>query len=236
MVAANLWTSYTHKISAPWVDPAHSKVTSMQMAQYIPAQAFSVWHRITPAFATSGNIIAKASGLFSSSVGGSSGQELTPQDRNRQKVATDYDLPRDLQIELDEIIFKKIFDENTIGANSEALQCLRKGKGWSWGKCDDYSAFVKALVSAERQKQELDPNLKDHMKLKVRAYFAESDVMVGAGGQKYIEECWGWQEIAFNDVMDFNSVTVAGTDHDSIMQFIEVLEKICTDAGGSLVR
>ncbi|KAL7940773.1 alpha/beta-hydrolase [Trichoderma barbatum] len=219
---------------APWVDPAQSKVTLWQMAQYIPTQAFGIWNQIPPAFATSGTIFTKATNIFSS-VGGKDGQELTSQDRNRQKLATDYDLPRDVQLELESMLRKRIFDGNTAGANSEALQCLRKGKGLSWGVCDDYNVFVKALVSVERQKQQLDPNFQDHMKLKVRAYFAESDVMIGVGGQKYVEECWGCQKSTFNDVMDFSSVTVASTDHDSVMQNIEVLEKLFIGAGGSLI-
>jgi hypothetical protein len=226
--------NFTYKMLAPWVDPAHSKATSMQMAQYVPAQAFSIWHRITPALVTSGNIVTKAHNLFSSSIGSNNRQEVTSQEKNRQKLAVEYDLPRDLQTELEPLLVKKLFQENTIGANSEALQCLRKGEGWSWGECDDYGIFAKTLAETERQKQQLNPNAKDHVKLKIRAYFAESDVMIGTGGQRYIENCWGWGESTFSDVIDFDSTTIAGTDHDSLMQSIEVLEKIFADAGGSL--
>ncbi|UKZ82799.1 hypothetical protein TrVFT333_010597 [Trichoderma virens FT-333] len=223
-------------LMAPWVDPAHSKATLWQMAQYVPTQAFGLWNHITPAFATSGTIFTKTASFFSSSIDNGDGQELSSRNRDRQKLAAAYDLPRDVQLELETMLMKKIFDENTTGANDEALQCLRKGKGWSWGECDDYSVFVKALVSAERQKKQLDPNFQDSMKLKIRAYFAESDVMIGVGGQKYVEECWGWPESLFDDVIDFSSVTVAGTDHDSVMQSIEVLEKLFADAGGSSMR
>ncbi|KAL7929317.1 Alpha/Beta hydrolase protein [Trichoderma chlorosporum] len=221
---------------APWVDPAHSKVTTWQMAQYIPTRAFGLWNHITPAFATSGTIFNKANSFFSSSIGAGEGQELSSQDINRQKLASTYGIPRDTQLEVESVLMKKIFDENTSGANDEALQCLRKGKGWSWGECDDYSVFVTDLVSTERQRKKLEPGFHERMKLKVRAYFAESDVMIGVGGQKYMEHCWGWQETTFDDVVDFNSVTVAGTNHDSVVQSIEVLEKLFADAGGSLVR
>ncbi|KAL6856806.1 alpha/beta-hydrolase [Trichoderma novae-zelandiae] len=229
---------------APWVDPAHSKVTSMQMLQYLPTQAFSIWHRIprffvvdaAPVLATSGTVLNKATSLFSASSGTNNVQELTTLERNKQKLADEYNFPRDFQMELGTVLTKKIFDENTVGANGEALQCLRKGKGWSWGECDDYAVLMESLVSTERQRRQLNPNWQDDMRLKVRAYFAESDIMIGAGGQKYIEEIWGWKDNAFGDVLDFDSVTVPATDHDSVMQPIENLEQLFVDAGGSLVR
>ncbi|KAL7807899.1 alpha/beta-hydrolase [Trichoderma aethiopicum] len=227
----------------PWVDPARSKSTSMQMLQYIPTPAFSIWHRIprffvvdaAPVLTTSGTVLNKATSLFSASVG-TDVQELTVLEKNRQKLADEYDFPRDLQMELSKILTKKIFDENTVGANSEALQCLRKGQGWSWGECEDYSVLVETLVSAERERRQSNPNWRDSMRLKVRAYFAETDIMIGAGGQKYFEEIWGSKDKAFDDVVDFESVTVPGTDHDSVMQPVEVLEQVFIGAGGSLVH
>ncbi|PTB64945.1 hypothetical protein BBK36DRAFT_1170610 [Trichoderma citrinoviride] len=228
----------------PWTDPAHSKITSMQILQYIPTPAFNVWHRIprffavdaAPVITTSGTLLNKATSLFSTSMGINNAQELTALERNRQKLADEYDFPRDLQMELSTILTKKIFDENTVGANSEALQCLRKGKGWSWEACDDYGAFVKSLVSTERQRRQMNPNWQDSMRLKVRAYFAESDIMIGASGQKYIEEICGWKGNSFEDVLDFDSFTVPGTDHDSVMQPVEILEQVFVDAGGSPIR
>ncbi|KAM0263179.1 hypothetical protein ACHAQJ_001334 [Trichoderma viride] len=220
---------FTYKASAPWVDPAYSKVKTWQMAQYIPAQAFGIWHHITPALATSGTIVTKASNLFSSSNGNSTGQE-----RNRQKLAVEYGLPKDLQVQLELLLSKRIFQENTVGADSEALQCLRKGEGWSWGECDNYGDFVKTLVRTERQKQQSDSNTGGNTKLKIRAYFAENDAMIGSGGQQYIENCWG--ENTFSDVLDFDSIMMVGTDHDSVLQSIEVLEKLFAEVGGSLAH
>ena len=82
----------------------------------------------------------------------------------------------------------------------------------------------------------MNPNWQDSMRLKVRAYFAESDIMIGASGQKYIEEICGWKGNSFEDVLDFDSFTVPGTDHDSVMQPVEILEQVFVDAGGSPIR
>lgn len=226
----------TDTMLAPWVDPAHSKVISMQLMQCIPAQAFSMWHHVAPLLATSGVVINKASSVITSSTGSSSVKD-TPQERNRQKLAVEYDVCRDFQVELESLLGKIITKENTVGANSEALLCARKGKGWSWGECDDYATFVGTLAMSERQKHQLDSNTEEsHAMLKIRAYFAENDVMIGVGGQKYMEDCWGRGGGSLNDVLDFDSVTVAGTDHDSLVQSIEVLEKIFADAGGSITH
>lgn len=222
----------TYTMPAPWVDPAHSKVTSMQLMQYIPAQAFSVWHHIAPLLATSGVVINKASSIIPSTAGGKD----TPQERNRQKLAVEYDVPRDFQTELESLLGKTIMKENIVGANSEALLCARKGKGWSWGECDDYATFVETLATAERQKHQTDSNAESHGKLKVRAYFAENDVMVGVGGQKYMEKCWGREDGSLSDVLDFAAATIADTDHDSLVLSVNVLEKVFADASGSLAR
>lgn len=205
----------------------------MQLMQYIPAQAFSVWHHIAPLLATSGVVINKASSIIPSSAG--SGKD-TPQERNRQKLAVEYDVSRDFQVELESLLGKRIMKENTVGANSEALLCARKGKGWSWGECDDYATFVETLVTAERQKHQTDSNTRSHGKLRIRAYFAENDVMVGVGGRKYMENCWRRQDGSLNDVLDFESATIADTDHDSLVLSVNVLEKVFADAGGSLAR
>jgi hypothetical protein len=227
--------TFTYAVSAPWVDPAHSKVTSMQVMQYIPAGAFAVWHRIAPVLATTGVVVNKVSSIITSSTGSSSGQD-TPQERIRQRLAVEYDVPRDFQIELESLIGKTITKENTVGANSEALLCVRKGKGWSWGECNDYATFVETLAKAERRKYQVDSNAESHPRLKIRAYFAEEDVMIGVGGQKYMEECWGRGEGSLGDVLDFDSATIADTDHDSVVQCIEALERVFTDAGGSQAR
>ncbi|KAH8688440.1 Alpha/Beta hydrolase protein [Ilyonectria robusta] len=220
---------------APWVHPSHSRVTSMQLAQYIPASAFSVWHLIPkffvlkagPAFASSGAVVTKASNVIS---GG--GQDDSELEKNRQRMETVYQLPRDVQIEIDALVMKKVFEENTVGANSEALQVLKKGPALSWGKCEDYEIFVREVVDRERNRRSAGNN-EGMPKLKVAAYFAETDALVGPKGQAYMEECWkGKEEGEFGDVIDFETHTVHGADHDSVMQSAVVLEKLFIAAGG----
>lgn len=207
----------------------------MQLAQYIPASAFSVWHLIPkffvlkagPALASSGAVVTKASNVIS---GG--GQDDSELETNRQRMETVYHLPRDVQIEIDALVMKKVFEENTVGANSEALQVLKKGPALSWGKCEDYETFVREVVDRERDRRSAGNN-EGIAKLKVAAYFAETDALVGPKGQAYMEECWkGKEEGEFGDVIDFETHTVHGADHDSVMQSAVVLEKLFIAAGG----
>ncbi|GMG25285.1 unnamed protein product [Aspergillus oryzae] len=226
---------------APWVDPSHSHVTSMQMAQYVPVKAFNVWNLIPkflllkagPAFTSSEAAITKTSNVISSGSGFSSGGEnYTELERNRRQIEYEYGLSRDVQAEIDSLIFQFMFEESTVGANSEALQCLRKGSDSSntWGKCENYEAYVKELVDLEGRRHRRT----GQEKLKVRAYFAGNDSMIGKAGQDYVEECWARDTREFKDALDFESRTFTQLEHDSLVQSAEVLKSIFLHVGGAM--
>lgn len=198
----------------------------MQLLQLIPTKAFSVWNHIPrffhlkagPVFASSGAVVTKIQDAFSS--GAQDRASASQAEKNRLKIEKDYGLARDTRVEIESLVFQFLFEENTTGANSEALQCLRKETYGTWRKCDDYGQFVKDLVDLERSSGD-----SRRERLKIQAYFAESDSMVGKGGQKYMTECWSGHE-DFHDVLDFESRTISDVDHDSISQSAEVLEGI----------
>ncbi|CAM1510680.1 Fc.00g010150.m01.CDS01 [Cosmosporella sp. VM-42] len=261
---------------APWVDPSHSHMRTFQLAQYLPVKAFGIWHRLPPffmkaqpAFASSAALVTQVTNAFTfgrrnnDSGGSNDGPPCCEIERNARLREQEYGLSRGLQRELSKLTFKLMFEENTVGANSEALQCLRKGV--TWGKCDDYAVFVKDMVDLERSrgctggtlKEVSDPTAEGKAKgnanasaqangetagegvaeararLKVRTYFAEEDALIGKGGQSYVEKCWrGEEEGVFQDVLDFDTKTVAGTDHDTLVQMVEVLEAILVESGG----
>ncbi|CAI7622388.1 unnamed protein product [Penicillium glandicola] len=206
-------------ILAPWVDPAKSGNTSMKMAQYIPAPAFKLWNQIPRLFlakdgsaiATSGEIIANISASFSSKSGDN-------QAKNRRHITQNYGLDLDQQKEINSSMMQFMFKENTVGYNSEALQCLRKEPN-IWGKCEDYEVFVRELVERERGR--------DGAPLRVQAFFAESDSLIGKKGQAYVEKCW--HQIGDGESVgsvEFDSRVVSGSDHDSLVPCAEVWENI----------
>ncbi|KAJ5902160.1 hypothetical protein N7495_002688 [Penicillium taxi] len=182
----------------PWVDPAHSQVTTWQMAKYIPAKAFALWHHI-PRF-----VVTQAGPVFASS------NVLINMTRNSSKEPSDQGNTE--QAELSRLASRFMWDENTVGANSEALTCLRKGDS-DWAACSDYAQCAQTLATRESSGGSF----------KVRAYFAAKDAMIGGRGQRYFEQCW---QAPGMDAIDFASKTVDGTDHDSLVESMEVWEAI----------
>jgi hypothetical protein len=198
----------------------------MQMLQYIPTKAFGIWHRIprfflsqaAPAFASSGALVKKVTDSFSSN--DTSSQDNSRQEKQRRHIEEVYGVSRDIQAELDNLMFKFMFEESTVGANSEALQCLRKEPDNTWGKCEDYEVFVRDFAALERQRG------REGTPLKIQAYFAESDIMIGKKGQTYFEERWCGTNEEHKDAVEFASTTIPGTDHDTLALSVEVWEPI----------
>ncbi|KAL9110893.1 MAG: hypothetical protein Q9227_004693 [Pyrenula ochraceoflavens] len=236
---------------APWVHPRHSRVKSLQLAQRIPAQAFGIWHLIpefivlkaNPVIESSGAVITKISNAIpsmssrSKSHAGQEKKESSSQ-RDYRLLVNHYEVSSTFQTELINLITRSVFKENTIGANSEALLCLKKGGG-QWGVCEEYDTYVQSLIELERRRsnEEGREGQEREGSLQVRAYFAESDTMIGDQGKRYVEECWRNQETGedFRDVLDFKSTVVDGADHDDVAGSIEVWEEISREVGGSVV-
>lgn len=204
---------------APWVNPTHSHVTVMQLAQYVPTKAFTIWHLIprffvtqaTPALASSGALVHRVSSRNGSS--SKAAKDHSFLDANWRRVERDYGVPHAEQAELARLALRFMYKEDTVGANSEALKCLRKGDS-SWGVCEDYARCVQTLAARERS---------TGGRVSVRAYFAAKDALVGSRGQKYFEGCWRAPSL---EAIDYESTTVDGTDHDTVVQSVEVWEEI----------
>lgn len=224
---------------APWVEPAHSKNATMQAARLIPASAFGVWNLLPkfsmlqarPAFAYSGALFTN----LSNAVFGSGSQE-EGQTENCRRMDVDYGVPRAVQSQLAELAMKSTFAEETVGANSEALLCLKKGLPTAWGACQDYDAYVKRLYATEQERLGNSANSgQTSAKLRIRAYFAESDALIGKKGDAYLTQCFkGEARGPSSSAVDFETSTIAGTDHDSILGMVDVLEEIFVQAGGHL--
>lgn len=212
----------------------------LQAARLLPTSAFGVWNLLPkfsmlqakPALAFSAPLF---NALFSPS---STSPAATIQEANRQRLDVEYGIPALVQEELAERMMKAMFAEDTAGANSEALLCLKKGPKAAWGACDDYAVFARQLRRDERErvaKVGASPE-QPVSRLMIRAYFAESDALVGKKGQEYVTNCFrgNGDGEGSSDVVDFEAVTVAGSDHDSIIGMVDVLEEIFVQAGGHM--
>ncbi|KAJ5677519.1 uncharacterized protein N7477_003152 [Penicillium maclennaniae] len=207
---------------APWVDTAHSHVTVMQMAQYIPTKAFTFWHQIPRFFVTQGApMLATSGGLIRKITSRNSAAEETRSslDATEQGIEHDSGISHAEQAELFRLSLRFMYDESTVGANSEALQCLRKGDS-DWGACSDYAQCAQTLAARE---QSMDD------RMRVRVYFAATDALVGRRGQHYFESCWQAPGV---EAIDFVSSTVDGTDHDTLLQSEDVWKAIMASVSG----
>lgn len=107
---------------------------------------------------------------------------------------------------------KYFFEEDTTGANEEARLCLQKGGSNCWLICADYTKYVQDLVKQERERAQSEPT---QPKLRLQVYYAESDIMIGKGGQSYFEECWKQQVVSTN--VQFESQEMPGTNHETVL-------------------
>ncbi|KAL4962972.1 alpha/beta fold hydrolase [Aspergillus stella-maris] len=238
MYLFNCWHKYPGLVSgrvfvlAPWIDPTHSKVTSMQAASYLPKGLFNYWHSIprffvtqaSPVLASSGAVMRKMSGSMSS-ISGLSGSKNDSQeesdksflDANYKRIQRDYGVPVKESEEIARLCLKYMFDESTVGANGEALLCVRNTKngGADWGVCEDYGECAKTLRGLEGEG-----------KVELRAYFAEKDALTGSRGQRYFDECWKSSTPDAEEGVKYVGRWVQGTDHDTLASAVEVWEEI----------
>lgn len=158
-----------------------------------------------PTFTASGSSFTLVTSAFKDEV-------ATAQQREQEarKCLDGYGIPVDVKAELDKMVFKYAFAENTMGVNDEARLCLKSVAGTTWGACEDYPECVRALAETwERRFEE------GGSKLRVDIFLPEEDLMVGKKGMKYFEECWGEERIGKG--IQVETVRWEGTDHETSM-------------------
>ena len=117
-----------------------------------------------------------------------------------------------------------VFEENINGANQEAMLCLRRGfreDQTAWSLFEDYDEGVRKIADSETNRTAIltqtEPELQhQRQKLKVRAYFADEDSMVGPQGAQWFEKCW--QQQGVSKAVDYESKTVPDSGHDTIVE------------------
>lgn len=213
--------------TAPFVDGASSNAPLIRALNVLPAVSINQWSKLASFFVlqASGTIEASSgvlSRLTTALTPGNS--EPSEQEKNFKIIDRDYGLSFDTQMELKNLTGKRMFSEETVGANSEALNCLKKGPEGSWGEADDLTGLVNKLAvrQREQQQQEQDPQLK----LSVMIYLAETDVMTGKTGQEYFRSCWTKEGEGYEDSLDVKITTIEESDHDSVIQSAEALKEV----------
>lgn len=212
-----------------------SFVASDWMPRYLVANCWDnlsgfVATKLMPGFAASGGVvegIKAVGGGLSNPASARAGDE-----EDEKRVMEAYGMTRAQKEEVQKLGLKMMFTETTSGANDEALLCSQKSTDpdeVTWGVCNDYRTFVPAL--AEKWEAILGGY---PVKLRIRAFFAENDALVGEGGRAFWTDCWGGRRCG--DGVEYTGRVVGGTTHDSIGDPENgVLEEVLGEARRALV-
>lgn len=114
---------------------------------------------------------------------------------------------------IDRCIIEHLKAEGPTGINEECLMCMKK-RNVSWEAAEDLPQCLEELLRQEKERERAEGG-KMQRKLAFRAFFSESDIMIGEGGQAYFEKCWTTNS-GLAEAVDFKSVSTMGTNHDNI--------------------
>ncbi|KAI6785919.1 uncharacterized protein J7T54_006258 [Emericellopsis cladophorae] len=206
---------------APFVDVAHSKVPMVLALQKLPEASFAYWNKMASFFALKASVMfGFSSGLLAQFAGALSpgNGEPSAREANMKVIERDYGLGVDLQVELENAVARGLFAEETVGANHEALTCLKKGPDALWAEADDMAMLVKKVAARERETR-----VEGRAALRVGIFFAESDAMTGKAGQEYFQSCWTGQNGQYECSFNVRATTIDKSDHDSVLRAAEAL-------------
>ncbi|SMY21671.1 unnamed protein product [Zymoseptoria tritici ST99CH_1A5] len=195
---------------APWVHMQYSGSGLWTAASKLPQGAFSYWSGLSGFINQNVQSLGALSSAFTPKKSSTCEAETSSQSGN-------YGVSKKVEAEVDRLMADYLFNwESMKGGNEEALLLLKKDASVSWGACEDYVAYVKTLNERETERQKQDEG---YAKLKVRLFFAKSDIMIGKQGQNYFEDVW--KSGCAPDAIELESTEMSGTNHDSVLVDLE---------------
>ncbi|RFU25852.1 hypothetical protein B7463_g10488, partial [Scytalidium lignicola] len=210
----------TLTLLAPWVHPSNSSVSLLHAASLLPNPLLNHWNglmgfiinSINPKLDSSGGAITGFSSMFKFP----SSKQKTEQTKKEEdeKVMKGYGVSKDVKKELDKLIFKYAFAEQSVGANEEARLCL-KSQGSNWAAWEDCEGLVERTKQVwEERSTGPDGEIVEEKRLSVTVNFSEEDFMIGAKGKKYFEQLWAQENCGKGVVVEMTQEK--GTNHDSL--------------------
>lgn len=197
-------------MGAPWIDPSHTGAPAMVLTSAaVPSAVLGKLQSLNSAVQAVAPVSAFSSMCLKAFVPGWATKQPLADGVDRAEV--------EFAEKLAPLVIKRAYEEEMSGLGEEALFFMRrKGKWGDWGDYDTLLDMVAARGDAAGAK------------VKVRAYFAESDIMIGAGkGPAWFDKCW--TERAAGQI-DYRSKRVPHADHDSILDIrFGVIEEIFKD-------
>jgi hypothetical protein len=162
-----------------------------------------VVNKASPAFGASSGAILGFSRVFGW------GKKIDGEEEER-KCKEHFGMELSVKKEVERLVFKYAFEENTKGVNDEARLCLKSTEGTGWDAAESYPDLVANLKAVWEEKVR-----NGSAKLKVKIVLAEEDMMTGVKGMKYFEDCWMQEKCG--DGIEVECAEVKGTDHESVL-------------------
>ncbi|KEQ75219.1 hypothetical protein M436DRAFT_25653, partial [Aureobasidium namibiae CBS 147.97] len=188
---------------APWVHPTHSSAPLSQVIDKLPASWVGNLHRIQ-SFVNS--YIAPSLAFSSAKLGVKPSLTEQESQRSHGMEAKTWD-------EVGKLQQKWRGMEDMSGVSADATLCMQR-EGKYWGVYASLPSCIDLLRSTYTP-QDSDASFASTLTLRV--YFAESDALIGRGGQKYFEQCWKEGNGDAEGRVRFEASVVQGADHDSIV-------------------
>ncbi|RAL66229.1 hypothetical protein DID88_005901 [Monilinia fructigena] len=217
---------------SPWVHQDLSSTTFLQIASILPDSVLNHWSPVvnfivnnaTPTIASSGGAFA----AFRSSFFAPGITAATQREAAEQNYREGYGVSIETKKEMESLLLKWAFLEDTQGINDEARLCLKKTEDCSWGACEDYQEMVKSLV--EMWTQRVEGNQSAILEVKIQ--LAEEDMMIGEKGKEYFRKCWTNE----NWIAGIKATCeqLEGTDHGTVLDPLKSLQEIARTAKETL--
>ena len=204
---------------APWVHPKDSGTLLLRLAAALPSQAIGRFHSCAKII---NNTLSFSSGLNQGLSRKPTTIAVSRTGASDERQDGGKALENAVLSEMDNLAAKYIFAENMEGSSDDAILFLRRhqhpgtangdlatGEGRDWL---DYQTLAVAIVAQEKR---VAPDAVDSEKLHIDVLHSEKDIMAGAGGARYFDDCWA-SAIPHSSV-SYNSRVVEGVNHDSIL-------------------
>ena len=168
-------------------------------------------NQVSPTLASSSGGVTALAGFLSGKKDENEAKRRGEEEERKCEEA--YGMSLRVKRELEKMMRKYIFEENTKGANDEARLCLKSTEGCGWDACQDLPAFLEDLKRSWEEKTAGEGGRTG--KLRVKILLAEQDALIGKKGMEYVKECWTQEKCGRG--IDVACVQTEGTDHDSIV-------------------
>ena len=235
----------TLHLFSPWVHPQYSGVMTMAASAKLPSALINHFNSVlsfanqvvAPSLSFSSGVFSSSSRLLSSPSSQANGNDANKPKHERDDLCREYrGLSAAEVAAVGDEVMRRIWKEDTTGANGEALLSLKKPEARSWRVCNDYEklpAELEAQMAAKLAQQNAEGSNTRPI-LSITVYWAETDTMVAKKGEEYFDKCFK-DYCGEHTGLKYQSESVPETNHETLCHpqygaFSRALEDVAATA------